>query len=135
MNQREFNKKIKTLATNNKLDPCKASKLSEEEKTMLCNYLVRERVPVACCLVPMDREYLSWMVCCGYGYLYMHNGLEFNGLCEHKIHAENSLKPKVFEVNLKQHSVKIKESTENISVEVYNSKGKQTKYLVINKEE
>lgn len=84
MTKREFNKTLKSVSTNNKLDLAKVKKLPIVIKGALVFKIVRERGPIVIDLIPpnFDMQWLASM-----GYLYVKSGKEYTFRCtsEHQI--------------------------------------------------
>lgn len=91
MKTREFNKIIKSISIKKKLSKKLAQNLSSEIKNNLVKHMVSTRTPIMDCLIDKsDKDLVSWINCCGYGYNYEFNGIKFNGTCGHKITAEDA---------------------------------------------
>jgi hypothetical protein len=88
MKKREFDSIIASICVKGALSPKKAQALPSDTRTRLTNFIVRNRGPVAVCLLPDDlATQNSWLNAMGY----MHQsfsartGLAFRHTCEHRI--------------------------------------------------
>jgi hypothetical protein len=88
MKKKEFNAVIASISVKGALSPTKAKALPSETRSQLTNYIVRNRGPVAACLLPDDvAAQDSWLNAMGYMYhsVSARNGLTFRHTCEHRI--------------------------------------------------
>jgi hypothetical protein len=88
MKKREFDAIIASICVKGALSPTKAQALPSETRSQLTNFIVRNRGPVAVCLLPDDiAAQDSWLNAMGY----MHHsassrtGLTFRHTSEHRI--------------------------------------------------
>jgi len=88
MKKKEFNAVIASICVKGALSPAKAKALPSATRTQLTTYIVRNRGPVAVCLLPDDvAAQDSWLNAMGYMYhsVSASNGLSFRHTCEHRI--------------------------------------------------
>jgi hypothetical protein len=88
MKKREFNAVIASITVRGALSQAKAAALPSETRSQVTNFIVRNRGPVAVCLLPDDvAAQDSWLNAMGYMHqsVSARNGLTFRHTCEHSI--------------------------------------------------
>ena len=81
MNKTQFNKIINQISTHNRLDIKKIEALTDEVKTQMVEWIIRNRGPIVKELIPITLDN-SWLASCGYlyetksvkGYTFIHTG-------------------------------------------------------------
>ena len=84
MKKREFNKLIKKISPKKILDINLIPTLTDDERSAIVYFMVRERVPIVEELIPEGFD-ISWLHCCAY--LYKTKGKKYNWIhtSEHQI--------------------------------------------------
>jgi hypothetical protein len=80
MNKREFAKLLKVITTKKTLDIKKIPLLTNEQRSSMVYFIIRNRCPLVTELIPPEFD-LSWLACMGYmyhthgksGYNFTHN--------------------------------------------------------------
>ena len=80
MNKREFSKLLKRITTKKTLDLAKIPTLTDDERSSMVYFIIRNRCPVVTELIPENFD-LSWLASMGYmyhthgksGYNFTHN--------------------------------------------------------------
>ncbi|KVP16844.1 hypothetical protein [Burkholderia ubonensis] len=88
MKQREFKSVMASIAVKGKLSAQKAAALPSETRDQVMKHIVRNRQPIAICLLPDDIvQQDSWLNAMGYMYLSVSQktGLTFRHTCEQTI--------------------------------------------------
>ncbi len=88
MKKREFNAVLGSITVKGALSPAKAAALPSETRSQLTNFIVRNRGPVAVCLLPDDvASQESWLNAMGYMHqsVSRRNGMAFRHTAEHRI--------------------------------------------------
>ena len=86
MNKRDFNKLLKRIVTQNKIDIKKIKNLTNEERSDMVHHIVRNRGPIVKELIPEGFDN-SWLNCMAYMYYTKSKktGLNFRHTSEHTI--------------------------------------------------
>jgi len=85
MNKTQFNKVINQISTHNKLDIKKIEALTDEIKSQLVYFIVRNRGPIIKELIPVTIDN-GWLASCGYLYETKScKGYTFIHTCENRI--------------------------------------------------
>ena len=85
MNKTQFNKIINQISTHNRLDIKKIEALTDEVKTQMVEWIIRNRGPIVKELIPITLDN-SWLASCGYLYETKSvKGYTFVHTCEHRI--------------------------------------------------
>ena len=86
MKIREFNKLIKQISDKKKkiIDVSKISSLTNEDRSAMIYFIVRNRQPILKDLIPEGFDY-SWLNCMGYLYSQSNDKFSFLTTSEHRI--------------------------------------------------
>ena len=84
MTKTDFNKILKVISTNKKLDVKKISYITNTARQDMIYFIVRNRAPIVKDLIP-DGFDLKWLACMGYMYETKGKQYTFLHTCEHTI--------------------------------------------------